>query len=446
MDHAPSPEHRAPRFLGRFALAMDRTLLLLTTLVGGLAALVALAYYYALEGTFAGMEWLSHLTFHGHHLPVWALMAGVGAIIGAFYKLGHPGETDAVVDNIHVENGKIDLSANLPLVPVSLLSIAAGGSAGPEAPMVHLTGSVGTWLHKRLKLPEQYLRPLTFAGMGVGFATLFGAPIGSTIFALEIPHKRGMEYYEALIPALIGGLAGYAVFATVTHHGLGATWSFPAYHFSHPKDLFYALGMGLVGALGATAIVVAIHVSKKVFDGMTLPMFAKAALGGLILGILAWKMPGTRFFGEDVVNEIAGGSQSAGFLFALAGLKAVAIGVTLAAGWRGGIIIPCFLTGVCLGKGMSLLVPGLDPTLAMICGAAAVNVAVMKVPVGTLIVLLTMTGIDALAPMAVACLVAFLVTGGLGVIDSQRARSDAKKQADVDGSDEDAERDSSIPA
>jgi H+/Cl- antiporter ClcA len=444
MEPAPAPEPPSRRFLGRFALAMDRTLLLLTTLVGVLAALVALAYYYALEATFAGMEWLSHLSVHGRHVPVWALMAGVGALIGAFYKLGHPGETDAVVDNIHVENGKIDLSANLPLIPVSLLSIAAGGSAGPEAPMVHLTGSVGTWLHKRLKLPEQYLRPLTFAGMGVGFATLFGAPIGSTIFALEIPHKRGMEYYEALIPALIGGLAGYAVFATVTHHGLGATWTFPAYHFSHPRDLFYALGMGLVGALGATAIVVAIHLSKKVFDGVKLPMFVKAALGGLVLGLLAWKMPGTRFFGEDVVNEIAQGSQSAGFLFALAGLKALAIGVTLAAGWRGGIIIPCFLTGVCLGKAMSLLVPGLDPTLAMICGAAAVNVAVMKVPVGTLIVLLTMTGIDALAPMAVACLVAFLVTGGLGVIDSQRARSDAKKQADLD--DPDDERDTVIPA
>jgi H+/Cl- antiporter ClcA len=446
MEHPPhpEPEHRPrPRFLGRFALAMDRTLLLLTALVGVLAALVALAYYYALEGTFAGIEWLSHLTFHGMHLPVWALMAVIGALVGAFYSLGHPGETDAVVDNIHVENGKIDLSANLPLIPVSLLSIAAGGSAGPEAPMVHLTGSVGTWLHKRLKLPEQYLRPLTFAGMGVGFATLFGAPIGSTIFALEIPHKRGMEYYEALIPALIGGLAGYAVFATVTHHGLGATWTFPAYHFSHPMDLFYALGMGLVGALGATAIVLAIHINKKLFEGVKLPMFVKAAMGGLALGLLAWKMPETRFFGEEVVNQIASGSQTAGFLFALAGLKALAIGITLASGWRGGIIIPCFLTGVCLGKAMSLIVPGLDPTLAMICGAAAVNVAVMKVPVGTLIVLLTMTGIDALAPLSVACLVAFLITGGLGVIDSQRARSDAKKQADVE---EEDGRDEIIPA
>lgn len=438
MEHPYPPEQHPPRFRGRFALAMDRSLLLLTTLVGVLAALVALAYYYALEGTFAGMEWFARVT----HLPVWALMAVVGALIGAFYKLGHPGETDEVVDNIHVENGKLDLSANLPLIPVSLLSIAAGGSAGPEAPMVHLTGSVGTWLHRKLKLPEEYLRPLTFAGMGVGFATLFGAPIGSTLFALEIPHKRGMEYYEALVPALIGGLAGYAVFATVTHHGLGATWQFPVYHFHHAVDLAYGAGMGVVGALGATAIVLAIRYSKRFFKAIQLPMFAKAALGGLILGLLAWKMPGTRFFGESVVDEIAGGSQSAGFLFALAGLKALAIGITLAAGWRGGIIIPCFLTGVCLGKGMSLLVPGLDPTLAMICGAAAVNVAVMKVPLGTLIVLLTMTGIDALAPMAVACLLAFLITGGLGVIDSQRARSDAKKQADVEAS----ERDSAIPA
>jgi H+/Cl- antiporter ClcA len=266
--------------------------------------------------------------------------------------------------------------------------------------------------------------------MGVGFATLFGAPVGSTIFALEIPHKRGMEYFEALLPALVGGIVGWAVFATVTGHGMGATWHFPVYHFAHAMDLVWAAVMGFLGAVGAAAIVLSIRFAKKLFGFLKHPM-VKAAMGGLAMGLIAWKMPETRFFGEAVVDKIANGTQGPGFLFALAGLKAVAIGLTLAAGWRGGIIIPCFLTGIALGKGMSLLIPGLDPTLAMVCCAAAVNVAVMKVPLGTLIVLLTMTGVDALPPLAVSCMLAFFITGGLGVIDSQRARSDARRPSNA---------------
>jgi H+/Cl- antiporter ClcA len=428
LPHSAEPNARhGPRFLGRFTLAIDFQLLMLATLVGALAAGVAVLYFYALNGAFAAVQWFEATS----HLPVWAVMTVGGALVGACYWFGHPGETDAVVDNIHVENGRIDLKANGPLIPVSLISIAMGGSAGPEAPMVHLTGSVGTWLHRRLKLPEAYLRPLTFAGMGVGFATLFGAPIGSTIFALEIPHKRGMEYFEALIPALIGGVVGYALFAGITHHGLGATWEFPAYQFRHPQDIVYAAVLGLAVAAATVPLIVAIHATKQLWRTMKVPMVVKAALGGLALGLIAYKMPDTRWFGETVVDKIANEHQTLGYLISLAGLKMLAIAITLAAGWRGGIIIPCFLTGACLGKAASLVVPGLDPTLAMICGMAAVNVAVMKVPLGTMIVLLTMTGVDALAPLATATLVSFLVTGGLNVIDSQRARSDARHSSEV---------------
>ena len=43
---------------------------------------------------------------------------------------------------------------------------------------------------------------LTITGMAAGFTVLFGAPLGAALFALEILHRRGLEYYEALMPAL----------------------------------------------------------------------------------------------------------------------------------------------------------------------------------------------------------------------------------------------------
>jgi H+/Cl- antiporter ClcA len=404
----------------RITLALDSRLLLLSCLVGSLAAVLAAVYFFALQALLHGSSLLEH------YVPVPLLMAGAGVFVGLSYLLGEPGETDAVVDNIHIRNGRIDTKANLPLVPCSLASVAAGGSAGPEAPMVYLTGSVGTWLHGWLKLPESYVRTLTLTGMGVGFATLFGAPVGAAIFALEIPHKRGMEYFEATVPAILGCLVGYAVFAGITHHGIGPVWHFPPYVFHSWQDILIAATLGVGCSLCAAPYVWGIRATKNVFDRMRLPRPLKGSLGGLVLGLIAWRLPATRFWGEEEIGSVLlAASPAVGMLLLLAVAKMFTVGVTLAAGWRGGIIIPCFFIGACLGKAVALLVPGVDPTLAMLAGMAAVNVAVMKVPLATVLVISAMSGVPAIAPLAAAAFAAFVASGGVEFLHSKRDRMDS---------------------
>ena len=418
VPHTPS-RGRFGAIAASLALALDARLLALVCLVGALAGVIASGYFYALQFM---LEWMG---IADHHVPVWALMPAIGLLVGLCYFLGEPGETDAVVDNIHVRNGRMDTRANLPLVPISLLSIAAGGSAGPEAPMVYLTGSVGTWLHKLLKLPEKQVRTLTLTGMGVGFATLFGAPIGSALFALEIPHKRGMEYFEATIPAMIGCLVGYGVFAFITGHGIGPVWAFPAYDFTHGSDLMVAAAVGLVCGLASVPYGWSIHGVKTLFKKLKLPMWAKGAIGGALLGLAAWKLPETRFWGEEQIKSLLlESTPTLTILLACAVVKMLTVSVTLASGWRGGIIIPCFFIGACLGRAISLVVPGVDPTLAMIAGMAAVNVAIMKVPLATVLVVASMTGVRGIPPIAAASFAAFVVSGGVEFIDSKRHRSD----------------------
>lgn len=408
----------AARFDPRRLLAFDAKLLALVCATGAASGLLASAYFFALTG-------MLHLSEHlGTHVPVWALMPAAGVLVGLGWLLGEPGETDAVVDNIHVANGRIDTRANLPLVPVSLLSIAAGGSAGPEAPMVYLTGSVGTWLHRWLRLPERYVRTLTLTGMAVGFATLFGAPIGSALFALEIPHKRGMEYYEATVPAMIGCLVGYALYALITHHGIGPAWHFPAYHLAAPGDLLIAALIGLLCAAAAFPYVWAIRGVKRVFDFPRIPMFVRAAVGGAILGVIAWKLPATRFWGEEQLQSfLLDATPGIALLLLFAGAKMLTVSVTLASGWRGGIIIPCFFIGAALGKAFALAVPGVDPTLAMLAGMAGVNVSVMKVPLATILVVAAMSGVASLPVIAAASFAAFAVSGGVEFLESKRARA-----------------------
>src|SRR5690606_37165712 len=128
---------------------------------------------------------------------------------------------------------------------------ASGGSLGPEAPLVQVTGSTGSWLGKICRLKGEEHRSLSIAGMASGFTALFGAPPGGSLFALEIlHHKHAVEYYKAIIPALVASSFSYVVFALIIHLGLGPIWNLSQYEYSGVFDF----GFAIVIAIAATVI------------------------------------------------------------------------------------------------------------------------------------------------------------------------------------------------
>ena len=148
-------------------------------------------------GLFAGLYWnILELMTHGlekfEGLSLLVVMPLAGLVIGlVIYFLGNPGEIAVIVDNIHFRGGRLDASKNPSMLLSSLVSISAGGSAGPEAPLVQVTGSFGTWVADRLNLKGEDLRSLSLAAMAAGFTALFGAPLGGAVFALEIASLVG---------------------------------------------------------------------------------------------------------------------------------------------------------------------------------------------------------------------------------------------------------------
>ncbi|HEY9642873.1 MAG TPA: chloride channel protein, partial [Coleofasciculaceae cyanobacterium] len=123
------------------------------------------------SGLFAGLYWnvLEYLTHHLRSfqgMSLLVIMPLAGLLIGlVIHKLGNPGEISLIVDNIHSRGGRIDTRENPSMILSSLISISAGGSLGPEAPMVQVTGSFGTWVADRLHLTGERLRSLSLAGM-----------------------------------------------------------------------------------------------------------------------------------------------------------------------------------------------------------------------------------------------------------------------------------------
>jgi H+/Cl- antiporter ClcA len=309
---------------------------------------------------------------------------------------------------------------------VSLLCIAAGGAAGPEAPLVQTTGTLGSWLANRWKLAIDDKRVLTITGMAAGFTVLFGAPFGAAIFALEILHRRGLEYYEALLPAVLGSLCGYAVYMVATGLGLTPVWSFPPLVPLRTSDFAWSLAAGVVGALVAVLFTYLTVGLRRVFG--KLPTVPRAVLGGLILGGLAFVSPFALTYGETQVGTIAAGKAVVVVLLVAAAAKLLGTSVTISTGWRGGFIIPLFFVGACLGRLGHAILPQTHEAMLMAALMVAINTGVTKTPFGSTLVVTEMAGLPLLPVTVLAAVVALLLTSEVGLIQTQRQRASAAAQ------------------
>ncbi len=117
-----------------------------------------------LGGLISGTYWII-LEFSTHGLAFfdgWLViptMAVAGLLAGfIIHVIGDPGEIHLIVNNIRFNKGKLDPKNNPSTVLSSLLCVASGGSLGPEAPLVQVTGSTGTWLGRVLRMKGEELR------------------------------------------------------------------------------------------------------------------------------------------------------------------------------------------------------------------------------------------------------------------------------------------------
>lgn len=354
--------------------------------------------------------------------PHLALMAGVGIVIAVLVKwLGAPADVELLVDNIHVLGGPDEAKGLRALIPASLLAIAAGGPLGPEAPLVTTTGVLGSVLARRAGLNRSQLRIITITGMAAGFTVLFGAPLGSAVFALEILHRRGMEYYEALMPAVIGALGGYAVAAGAGVIGLHPIWKFPAITHLVPADLAFGVVAGIVGAI-VSVVFTYLTLGLRRAIGI-IPPEARPALGGVAFGLLAMASPYALTNGELQMNDMAATKLTLGVLLGAAAVKLLTSAIAVVTGWRGGFIIPLFFVGFALGRATEGYLPGGAHSWALIAGLmAACNVGVTKTPLGSTLVVSEMAGFVVLPTTLLASMVSLVLTSDVGLIDSQRRR------------------------
>ncbi|MCB9896446.1 MAG: chloride channel protein [Planctomycetes bacterium] len=401
-----------------------RTMFACSCAVGAVGGLLGFLYLALLHGA-------EHvLGPHGHDpwLHV-VLMVAVGWTIGRLVeRLGSPGDIELLMDNVHLlGKERARVRQLVSLLPISLLCIASGGGAGPEAPLVQTTGTCSQWFAERLRMCAADRRMLTIAGMAAAFTVLFGAPIGAALFALEILHRRGLQYHEALLPAVVASLVGYVVYVAASGLGLAPVWSFVLDAEPVPVDLLWSAAAGVVGGLVALAFTSGVSRARRVFAA--LDERRRPLVGGLLLGALGVLSPFALTYGKYQIDPLLSVGVATWSFFALAAAaKFVGTTVTVASGWRGGFIIPLFFIGAALARSIHLLLPGTNEAILACSLMAALNTGVTKTPLGSTLVVSKMAGLSLIPTTSVAALVSFALTHRSVLLESQRERIESAPQ------------------
>jgi chloride channel protein, CIC family len=356
-----------PFVLPRFSGLSDVSLMLVASLlVGGLAGLgIVLFHETVLEGTRL-LGGLGKLLGSGQRVYLLLLPAAGGLLVGLWtllLKPRGPGQGVAgIMEAVTYHGGRIDLRSALGRVAGAVVTLSSGGSAGPEDPSVQLGSTVGAQLGRVLRLSEQRVQTLVACGAAAAVAAAFKAPISGVFFAVEIILGEFSGYSITFV--VLAAVAG----ATVSQTFLGNSPSFavPAYELRHPAELLTYVLLGGVAACVGVVYVRLLNATEELSERWRFPNWLKPALGGLIVGGIAFAgRPEVMGVGYETLGSALSGAAPVIWLcFALTALKILATTATVGSGGQGGLFAPALFIGAMLGLGVGALANAVFPAIS----------------------------------------------------------------------------------
>ncbi len=314
-----------------------------------------------------------------------------------------------------------------PLIFVStLITHLFGGSAGREGAALQLGGSIGYRLGCWFRLNHNDLHVVVMSGMSAVFAALFGTPLTSMFFSIEVTDV-GVLSYAGLLPCVISAMVASQI-ALLFHvqpvrYMLNAV---PEWTISVAAKVVV---LGLLCALVAILFCVTIKWFEEFAEKRVKNRYIRALIGGAIIVLLTLLVRTTDYNGAGmpIVGDAIGGiAKPEAFL-----LKILFTAITIAAGFKGGEIVPTFFIGStfgCIAGGLL----GLDPGFSAAIGFVALFCAVVNCPVASMLLAVEVFGGQGLLLFALACGVSYLMSGYFGLYPSQHFVSSKLEARPID--------------
>lgn len=323
----------------------------------------------------------------------------VGLILHHFTDDGRVRSVADVIEGAALHEGRVETRAGIASACASLITLATGGSAGREGPVVHMAAVISTWVSNRISASGITGRDLLGCAVAAAVSASFNAPIAGTLFALEVVLRHFAVH--AFAPIVIASVAGTIVsrwqFGDVTEFILpvGNTLEF---YVELPAFVILGLICGLVAVLLMRSVFWADDLGNFVQGKLGFPRYLRPAIAGALLGGIAIYFPHIIGVGYETTSAALSGELILSQVLLFVVLKTVAVAITLGGRMGGGIFSPALMVGALTGLAFGLIATPLFPevsgseTLYALAGMGAVAAAVLGAPISTTLIVFELTG------------------------------------------------------
>ncbi|MBQ9743095.1 MAG: chloride channel protein [Ruminococcus sp.] len=296
----------------------------------------------------------------------------------------------------------------------SVITHLFGGSAGREGAALQLGGSLSALLSKTFRLDEKSQHILTMCGMGAVFSALFGTPLGACIFVIEVI-SVGQICSAAFFPCIISSVTAYSV-ANILGVAPERFYieNIPGLNI---ETMLKVLIIAIAGALVSMLFCSCLHYAEKIMRKYLKNDFLRIAVGGAVVVLLTILVGSDDYNGGGihVINRIISENQVNYEAFLL---KILFTAITVAAGYKGGEIIPTMFIGASMGATVALLI-GMSPAFGAAVGIASLFCGVTNCPLGTIILCIELFGANGAIFFALAAITSFLLSGKASLYSEQ---------------------------
>ena len=378
----------------------------LALLLGGLGGLLGAAFHHTLHGVTdlrEGNTWLIFL------LPLGGLLS---VSIYWLFRLQANRGTNEVIDAV-LDGAPVKAAVAPTIFLSTTITHLLGGSAGREGAALQLGGSTACLISRFFRLTGKERRILILSGMSAVFAGLFGTPLTATLFCMEFA-SVGTWFSPALLPCYLAALIASRVSGALGVHAETAVLeAVTALNWANAwKFVVLAILLALLGIFMCRVFHEAEHWMKRFLKN---PWLRIAVGGVLILGITLL-VGDHRYNGAGMhmaLTAVAGEAAWQDFL-----LKMLLTAITLAAGFKGGEIVPTFCIGATFGCVAGSLL-GLEPGMAAALGLVGLFCCATKSPFASIVLSVEMFGGENLHIFALVCVICFVLSGKGGLYSSQ---------------------------
>ena len=350
---------------------------------------------------------------------IWLLPIG-GCLSVAVYKvlkLTKNRGTNEIIDA--VLDGE---SLNPKIAPAIFLAANIthlfGGSAGREGAALQLGGSTASVLGNLFKLKNENRTVLIMCGMSAVFAGLFGTPITATLFCMEF-ESVGTIFSPALLPCYLSAFTASRVSAAFGVHAEGLLIETVA-TVTLGNIWKYALLAALVAGLGIVMCTV-FHKAEHFAAHKAKNPWLRICIGGAIIAVMTALVGDQRYNGAGMDMALAAVEGRADWFDFI--LKMLFTAVTLAAGFKGGEIVPTFCIGATFGCVVGSLL-GLDAGICGALGLIGLFCAATNAPLASIILSIEMFGGANIHLFAFTCVICFVLAIRVGLYGSQNIQTD----------------------